>query len=664
MQTRLAPPAGSARTSGLRTIERLFYYWRTAALIFAVVVLIGILLAIVLPAKYRSDARLLALGSDTYDVRSNPNAATGSEAFKPQEVVNVEMQLLASRDLHRAALLRSGVSPADAHALEVATDRFGQHLKVTQVSAANVIELSYVDRDPDRAAATLRNLLDVYFEARTRVLTSGRVAQLGRARDKARIDLDRASAALRAYQAKHQIADIDAQIAGAVSVDTALRQQRSQSAADVSGGTTRLSQLRKSASDIPATVELYHDDTEANRAIAEMQGQVLQLEAKRSDLASRYMQGSPLIDQIDKQIGGLRTAITEHSGTLSEAHRVGRNTYYDAAIDRVRENRASVSGDSARRGQLGRELAASSARLRTLNDVAGTIANLKLQQDVATDRYRLLSTQIEQAGAKASDAGAGNSNVRIIQQPNVPDERENSVGLLIAGSVLFGLLLGAAGLFVRATSRRAVLDADEASASLDVPVVADLRQPLRVDASGIRGIATKLADGGGAKTVALVATDQGDLETPIRALIGELEQANPGSVVTITFEEAAYHFDDGQFTRLIASDVVRARVRVGSTAWSIEETGAKLLAELRERYRWTVLVIPPLPRGAENGDALGQRIKLATMADVVLLIVGADQARSAAAQRISAMLREVGRPLRGLVLTGGRLGLPAFVSAF
>lgn len=651
-------PAAIGSRQGLGTIARsAVYYARFALLVFAATLAAGVALALVMPAKYRSEARLLALPSDYYAVRGrDKTAGSSAEAFKPEQLANVEMQLLSSEDLQREALRRSGMAADAPEAVEKARKAFAKNLSIERIDNANVIELAYKGSNPKEAAARLQTLLDVYFATRAKVLTSGQSALIAKQREAAGRELDAATTALRSFQQAHGIVDIDGQVNGAIAVDTALRQDLASTRADLSQTQGSAGRLR--GTKVEQTVELYRDDTEATKAVAEMQGQILALEGKRADLQGRYMQGSPLIEQLDKQIAGLRTAISKQSGELREARRVGRNTYYDAAKDRILQTDASASGQAAKLGRLGQELSVSQGRLRDLNEVAGAVARLRTQRDVAEERYRTLSTQLDEARTRELEAGTGNTNVRVIQRPSLPDQNSNAPLMLITGSVVAGLVLAAATLFVLVATRDTLLDRSDVKEGLGLPVLVDLTGA-RPQAAGWR----PLTDGAvvahqRGRVIALVAAEPAAYNESLTTLVRQIEARSTSYVATVTFEESAYGLSHGELLRLLPDSSGHGRIKVGSAAWAIDRTGEQLLETMRDTFRWTILLVPPV--AAEDArEAKGLEATL--LADEVLLMVRTEVTRKRAAETVLAALRDLNVSVAGVVLTGRRLAWPRFV---
>jgi uncharacterized protein involved in exopolysaccharide biosynthesis len=664
--TRLKRDTRPRFTDNNALLKSIYYYRKTALYVFVAIFTIGLLVALITPARYRSEARLLALTSDSYDVQSAASAPPRSELFKPDDVVNLEMQLLSSHDLHRAAVASLPGAPRDPVALEKAREKFTDALSVTRVSGANVIELALADRDPAGAEQALQALIKSYYATRAQVLTSGRTAMFQSQLDGASHDMVQANEALRTFQAAHGVADIDAQIAGAVAADTTLRQQRSEAGADLSGAIGSLGSMQRSAQSMPSTVEMYRDDSEATRAISESQGQLAQLEAKRADLAGRYMAGSPLIAQVDQQIAGLRSAITAQRGDLSVARRVGRNGVLDTAREQIAQSSATRAGLLAKQARLGSEIDSSRTRLLALNAIAGKIAELKQARDAAQDHFRLLSNQVAQARTSDSEVMNGNTNVRVIQEPDLPTRRSNSILLLIVGAIIAGIVLAGAALLYRVTTRKFVLDGSEAADNTDAQVIADLRYPETVGPDAAEGLRERLVDlapaAGGGRVIAVLSTRLEDYDWALLGILAQLEHEGSNDLAIVHFEPWAYAAQPGNFATLSDSIAQRTRVQIVSAAW-VGDEGAALLSTLRKERRWIVVLVPPLTQRMAAAHKTWLVEQTIASADETLLVVHVERTLLSAARNVASLAARLGRPLSGLIVTGQRIEWPRFLAS-
>lgn len=654
------PPASDSRTDApARNVPEIldgaFRHWRVAAGLLAVAVLAGLLAALLIPPAYRAQARLLTLNAGVYDMQAENGANGGPPSLNPTDVANVEIQLLESAELHRAVARRQLGAGAGDQAVAEQAARLERALHVTKVTDANVIELTYVDRDPMVAARTLQAVLDGYFATRAEVLTSGRLGFLATQLAKAQAQLDAVDGRIVTVQRENNVVDIAAQVAGAVQQSDDLAKARLDAEAAVADGRRNIDALRRGASTIPRDVELYSDNTEAARSIGDMQNTLLQLRARRADFASRYMAESPQVQQLDKQIVGLSDAIARQRRDLVTTRRVGRNQVYDTARDRIVQTEAATAGSAARRGVLGAQEQASRARLATLIGVSDTLSRLRLQHDILTDAVRAIAGRVEQARIQQNQAtSATGTNVRVVEAPVPPERRSNPPILFVVAGVVVGLALAAIALIALAGFRSTFLSAREASRALGLPILPVGRGPVAATRAYDELAATvDRWRNKGATLLLATPSSRADLQRAAINIGRALVRRAPGRVLLVRFAEGATVPADAAGLAIEPWGGLATAV-IGREACARPEIATALLAQLRQRYAHVVVTTPPT--GATT-DAL----TLAGVADAVVMVLVADRTPAGAAASLAAALQGRDAHLLGALLLGVRTYLPRWI---
>lgn len=452
-----------------------FYYRWTAAVALAVTLLLGILLAILVPPSYRAEARLLTLYAGYYNMQIDNSGAGGGGGLPGLEtggVVSIESQILASPELHRAVVLEELGAEADKETVDRAVRRLESKLSIEKVELANVIQLSYRDSDPVKAAKTLERLIALYFRERAGVFTEGRVGFLIQQRDRVRGQLDKANAQLMAFQRSRDAVDVEAQIASAVALNGLLKQRAMENEASLSQDKSTLEKLRTEAKAVPATIDLYEDNSEAARTIGTMQLTLLQLQARRADLAARYMAESPFVTQVDDQIADLEKEIENQKASVVNAVRRGRNSYYDTVQDRITRLSADVAGQEERKQTLDGQIKEASDRFQALITTANQLQRLQIDRDLLAESFKGFSREVEQARIQQNQADtSSSSNVRIIQAPTPPSQRSNPPILFLAAALVIGIMVAAIAMLVRTSLRETFLSPEEVERSLALPVL-------------------------------------------------------------------------------------------------------------------------------------------------------------------------------------------------
>jgi len=486
----VAPPRLATRDF----LNTAFYYHWTATTAILAMVAFGCLVAVLLPASYKAEARLLTLYAGYYNMQLDQGGAgrAGLGGFEATQIVSVEAQILSSPELHRALVQEELGPSASEEMLDRAVRRFESHLSIEKVETANVIELSYSDSDPVKASKTLDRLIEHYFRQRAGVFTQGRVAFLVDHRDKVRAQLDKANAELIAFQRSHDVVDIDGQIASAVSLHGLLTQRALENNASLTQDHGSLESLKKEAQTVPAKIELFEDNTEAAHAIDTMQLTLLQLQSRRADLAARYMDESPFVVQVDEQIADVQKAIAQQKSSVVNAIRYGHNTYYDTVQDRIVRLTSDVAGEEARKETLEQQIKEADDHVQFLITTANQLHRLEIDRDLLADSFKSFSREVEQARIQQNQADTSSStNVRIIQAPVPPTQRSNPPVLFVAASLVAGIMAAGISVLVRTSLRETFLSPEEIERSLGLTVLSAPIHPAKAPPSLVRELSER-----------------------------------------------------------------------------------------------------------------------------------------------------------------------------
>lgn len=451
-------------------------------MVFLAVAALGIAISLILPMPYRAQSTLLVLFAGYYDQSNDVRAPPIVPAVG--QLVSVEAQILDSTELHRQ-VVRAELGPdAGKRVFDKKLQDFERRFHIEQHDLANTINLSYYDADPKRAAQVLSILLNKYFQQRARIFTSGRTAMLTEQRDEVRARLDKANAALLAFQKAHGIVNINDQISRAVALENLLVQRQMENDAALAQDRGGLTALRAATRDVRPQIMLFTDNSEIVHALATMQVSLVKLESQRSDLASRYMASSPFVQQLDKQIADMRANIAREKRQLTNATRYGHNSYYDTVQDRLAGLLTNISGEVARQKTLAQQVDQARARAQNLIAVSDRLRQMQADRDLLADSFRERARQLEQADIQQQQASKVNStNVRVIQSPLPPTRRSVSTSLLVAASLVAALLVSALVVLLLASLRETFLSPEQAERSLLLPV---LSAPIIMRRAGAR----------------------------------------------------------------------------------------------------------------------------------------------------------------------------------
>jgi uncharacterized protein involved in exopolysaccharide biosynthesis/Mrp family chromosome partitioning ATPase len=703
ISTRAKPDSRSAAKHTLRDfLNTCFYYRKIVFTVFLIVAVLGCTLAWLMPLPYRAQATLLVLYAGYYDQSSNTQGALLAPPVG--QLVSVEAQILKSPELQRNVVLSEMGGKADPVVLDRRLEAFNKRFHIEQNDLANTIKLSYYDDNPTKAVESLDDLLKLYFEQRAVVFTSGRTGMLTDLRDQARRNLDSATNALIEFQKTHDAVNIEEQISRAVALESLLVQRKMENDAALAQDRSGLEALLAATRDVKPSIELFTDNSEEMRAQATMRLSLMELEARRAEFATRYMESSPFVQQLDRQIAEMRAGLAKQKASSSVATRRGHNTYYDTVQDKIASLSSSIAGEEARQIELQGQVEEMRERLRKLISVSNQLRQMQTERDILADTFRDRSRQLEQAFSQEEQARAAHStNVRVIEAPQIPTRRSISFAMMAAASLIAALVIAALVGLVLSTLRETFLSPEQVERELALRVLsAPISRRGRAEGKAQRlsarnahqtygPIAAKIQALPGAGSHIVMAMSYGNDEgcqEVVKGLAAELARRSNKPVLILDLAPASasgrYGSPDAQGAITWADvepgdalpvkadevldqdtlgliDVVAvaqhniwvARPKSDAVRLSKSQMLA-LLQQLRTVADYVLIDAPPLSEsllGVEN----------AARVDAIVLVLRAEATRTPVAQMLKSQVLDANGNILGVALTNRRVYIPDFV---
>lgn len=481
-QARPAAPAGRVRPK-LGLADALVLLWRSKLLmllVFAPILVFGVALALMFPAQYTSNTRLLVrLGQEYVFDPVLGDAARG--AFPQQEeVLQAEAELarspvIAERviqkvgmqrlfpDLGRAAARASGdrAYAVEQRALEAFAKRFG----ASSAPKSSILRMSFAHEDPRLAAETLNIFVGEYFDYRREVLAGKGADSVSDQRGVIEERLKTADVALQAFLESNRISDFDAEAAALSKLHVDLSDKLSEVEASLSEARARGEGLRVLLARTPAEIELYSESSSRQELFA--------LKLERDELLTRYQPESRAVQELDRRIAQMEQFLaTAEPGGL---RRVGQNPTWQA----IDADRAKAQADSAaltaRAEDLRRQMAQTEQRQVALAALDPEYRRLRRERD-ALDASASAFAQREQTERARHELASRSVDNISVYEPARPPVRGASPKRMIAGAAaVFGLLTALlVGLF-RVWSTRTLPTAASVERTLGLPVLSSVR---------------------------------------------------------------------------------------------------------------------------------------------------------------------------------------------
>lgn len=471
---------------------------------------LALLAAALLPPRYVASASLVVLLGPEYTVRPEAGAPPPpSGALDSDQIMKAEVEILNGEDLHESVLRELGLGTVYPDALRppgllarlrrdladaaraagqalgldlppptpddpvlAALPRFDTNLTIEASKDANVLDVSYRNRDPDVAARVANTLVDLYLRRRQAIYLDRQSSPVEAELRRLAGELAAADDRLTAYKTAHAIASYDTER------DLLLHRRADLASASQDAETAatelrqRLAVLEPRLAALPATVPDYTErdtDTRAATLLSALQD----LRGKAAAAAASYQPESRMMRDLRTQIATREAELAAlRADRSASTTRLSRNALRDAAALDALHATADLRAAEARRATLAVQIAGTDAALRHLTETEATLEALSRQRAIAEEEYRAAARVLDERRVMEEVDASRAASVRVIQ-PARPPLKPRPLALLLAAA---GALLGALGAVTAAVLsdllRRGYLAPGQIERSLGLPVLA------------------------------------------------------------------------------------------------------------------------------------------------------------------------------------------------
>ncbi|WP_167512571.1 polysaccharide biosynthesis/export family protein [Oceanidesulfovibrio marinus] len=502
------------RSSIRDILQSMFRHKRTIMLFFLGVVVSVLIVSLLTPNVYESDARvLLRVGRESVGVDASVVGPTSNLNQFREEEVNSELSVLESRFLSEKVVEKLGVkafshdrgliskllnsiglglgdnpddlSRQDKLRMEVIKE-VHKHFKVEALKKSATLTLSYRDEDPHFAQEVLHAYIDAYLQHHIEVYKSQATPEFFE-REAASIlqRLTDKENDLKDFQKKHHIASVDLQ-------KQTLQDRISRLKAELGGGTqhgnldgampkisssrARIAYIEKVLKDIPqvSVQEKVVGETNGGVASNAIKRRLLDLRLKEIDMAGRYTDSYRPLINLREQIKEAELALSKEKETLTQVTEMP-DPIYSALSRELEEERVVLREQLARKDAIEESLQNAENELNEL--VSSEVEFKQLQREVNVLQNEYLQYRDNLLRSKIANAldQAKISNVSIVQPPTFPVEHilpKRTINLLVG--MFFGLFGGIGLALLLEYFDDSLKSEEEVERRLKLPVIASV----------------------------------------------------------------------------------------------------------------------------------------------------------------------------------------------
>lgn len=695
-QSAYANANGSGRIRSPLTIREIltpaFYYRSEALAAFLIPVLIAIVAVFLAQPMYTAQSRLLILLGDDYVFRSDVAGAGQGMSFDRAQIVQAEMQILSAKDLRIKALEQVGLERAypgmagQSHALEKAADQFAKDLSIDNIPQSNVVELSLRHRDPQVAADLVNTLVKLYIERRRSIFEQSDLSSVNGQRDQLNSRLSEIEQQLLKFSVDHGFGDYSSEFATIQTQQASLASQVQALDQQLAARSGRVSVLSKRLNAAPANMEISTDQGRSQQLDA-LTSNLLDLQNQRRLAAARFVDGYPLVADLDRKIAEVQAQIRATPTQQVTSVRRGANPVRQQLDSQLADSEGDLAGLRLARTQAARDLQTATARLTELVRIGPEYRELVRKRSMLETGFSDLAKRSEDT--QLSDAlSKSKANVRVVQAADAPVKGKSGRTLMLAAGLAVGVIAAFSVIVVSTTFSDVMITPRDVEQKLDVPVILTVsanadggerrrggrgRTPRASflsydDAKLILRLLSSVAPGPGRVMQLVAANGEEGVSSLALDLALMASGANAKRVLLVDIEPdidaSAVQVlgDNGASLGRLPSE--RVQVNGGSLHVTLpmgagshtmtESRWEQFFIEARRDYDLIVIDSPALARSAAG-------LIVAPLADMTLVVVEAEATRAAVARNMIERIDSAGGEVIGAILNKRGFYIPRMI---
>jgi uncharacterized protein involved in exopolysaccharide biosynthesis len=421
-------------------------------------ILLGSILSAVLFPSYRAQTEILVRHQRVDPVvTSEPTSPAVVSSAVTEEEVNSEVELLKSEDVLRRVVTECGLDKSGSlsdtllglhdpeRRIAKAVKRLRSGIGIDSLPKTNIIRVSYVSSDPKKAAQVLSVLEEAYLQKHEEVLrTPGQFDFFDHETERAKGELTAAEERLKAFPRETGTANPNLGRDITLQKVNDLNFSLAQTQAGIAEAKKKIDAMEQLAKTTPARLTTQMRQQDDAPVLQQMKSTLLNLELKRSDLASKYQPDYPPLQELDREIADTRAAIAGEK-QLSDVT-TDQNPAASWISSDLVKTKAELRGYEAKATEtemLARQTLASAQKL----DAQGVEQqDLVRTAKTAEENFLLYSRKREEARITDAFDAQRILNVAITEKPSVPSLPSESltmsllVGLFLAVTVSAGVV--------------------------------------------------------------------------------------------------------------------------------------------------------------------------------------------------------------------------------
>jgi uncharacterized protein involved in exopolysaccharide biosynthesis len=362
------------------------------------------------------------------------------------------------------------LTPRDAWAMDVA-----RHLDASVIKRSNIIDVEFHSHDRRWTKAFLDRLMSRYLEFHASLSHDPQAEKFYEQQTQLLKDrLEQSEAAVRDYQLKTGIGNLDEQKRVLIARISDLQSTAAKTDAAISGSQQQVADLQSQLSNTPERIQKETHQVQ-NLALQQLKPQVMQLRAERAELLTRYQPTSERIKEIDAKLASEEKILDNENHLEVNEQLTDVNPVWITMQTDLKTAGAAAASGKATRDELDKQITAANQELAMLVTNGVELQRLQRQATSDSDAYQAYVRKTEEARASQELNSNKILNVSVAQPPIDPIVPAfPSVPFNLAVGLVLAMLFGAAAAYWAEESDSKIYSSSVVNDLTGLPIVAVL----------------------------------------------------------------------------------------------------------------------------------------------------------------------------------------------
>ena len=464
-------------------VESFYRHKKLFLTVFGLGVLLTVLYVFVSPKKYESDMSLVVQNNRKPEVISAEATGQGNTMVSQvsEDQLYSQIEILGSADvLDEVADPGWRNVPVTSHTRqaqeehESKVNKLRAHLLVSPVRKSDVIDISFVARDPRVATDTMNRLLNVFLIQQQKVnQPAGASHFFSDEANRYQKEWSEAQGQLAAFQQGHNIVNVSDKETDLSKALADARTLERAADAEINEVSHRLDSEKAQLTTIPARERTIERVLPAAGSVDQINTLLAQLVLKRSQLLTEYLPTDRIVQQLDSQISEAQAELVKSQNMRSVETQSSVNPKWQAQDLAIADDGAHLRAATARRDTITAQIADLESQLKGTERDSLDFTTLQQRVTTFNTNYQTYVQKRDQAAISEAMDTRGLLNIGVAQSPTFslsPVKPRPLIDSLLG--LITSFLLASFAVYLAESSRQTIATPAELDVASHYPVLA------------------------------------------------------------------------------------------------------------------------------------------------------------------------------------------------